>query len=196
MKRILITGSCGQIGSELTLKLVDQSSCDMVVASDIKEPSEKLMRACVFENIDVNDYHKIADIVKKHNIRTIYHLACTNSADEWLCTRDEPTSCFSYIHNTPHFHRSSLLRTCHDKHAASELVLFNSKTLTLLALCSLKCGISYRIDVLSFPNRALYKHRHSGRDMVHTFYMLLHFTAQYHCSCFKKNHAYRGYARD
>ena len=38
MKKILITGACGQLGSELTEELRKRHGADQVVASDISEP--------------------------------------------------------------------------------------------------------------------------------------------------------------
>ena len=42
-KRILIIGACGQIGTELTLKLREINGNDAVIASDIREGNKELM---------------------------------------------------------------------------------------------------------------------------------------------------------
>ncbi|MDO9138246.1 MAG: NAD-dependent epimerase, partial [Lutibacter sp.] len=41
-KSILIIGACGQIGTELTLKLRENLGRNAVIASDISEGSEEL----------------------------------------------------------------------------------------------------------------------------------------------------------
>ena len=99
-----------------------------------------------------------SDLISFTCYRTIYHLAGTNLTDRPQYRRGDSFSSFSHMHNTSHFYRPTLFHTCHDKYDASELVLFNSKPLTLLALCSLQCGISYRFSMLSVHHRALYKH--------------------------------------
>ena len=80
MKKILVTGSAGQIGSELTLKLVDKYGSDNVVATDLREAPDSLKQACACELLDVKDCPKVQDTVKRHDVGTIYHLAAILSA--------------------------------------------------------------------------------------------------------------------
>ena len=81
MKKILVTGSVGQIGSELTLMLRDIYGGDNVIAGGRKtKPSEKLLNSGPFEIVDCTDGEKLNDIVKKYNVGTIYHLAAILSA--------------------------------------------------------------------------------------------------------------------
>jgi len=81
MKKILVTGAVGQIGSELTMSLRDKYGNDNVVAGGRKtKPSEKLLNSGPFEIVDCNDAKAIANAVKKYNIDTIYHLAAILSA--------------------------------------------------------------------------------------------------------------------
>ncbi|MCK4359321.1 MAG: GDP-mannose 4,6-dehydratase, partial [Candidatus Cloacimonetes bacterium] len=76
MKTILITGAAGQIGSELTPALRKVYGNDNVVASDIRaDVKEELKTDGPYEVIDCLDVKRIADIVKKYNIDTIYNLA-------------------------------------------------------------------------------------------------------------------------
>ncbi len=81
MKRIIVTGAVGQIGSELTMYLRDKYGGDNVVAIGHRtKPSEKLKNSGPFEFINVSEYKQVEDIVKKYDIGTIYHLAAILSA--------------------------------------------------------------------------------------------------------------------
>lgn len=81
MKRILVTGACGQIGSELTLALRERYGSENVVAAGHKtKPSDKLQQSGPFEFIDVTKRETIEEVVEKYDIDTIYHLAAVLSA--------------------------------------------------------------------------------------------------------------------
>jgi nucleoside-diphosphate-sugar epimerase len=81
MKKILVTGAVGQIGSELTMALRGKYGNDNVVAGGRKtKPSEKLLNSGPFEIVDCTDEKALANVVKKHDIDTIYHLAAILSA--------------------------------------------------------------------------------------------------------------------
>jgi nucleoside-diphosphate-sugar epimerase len=81
MKKILVTGSVGQIGSELTMELRERYGNDNVVAGGRKtKPSDKLRDSGPFEIVDCVDIKAVSDVVKKYKIDTIYHLAAILSA--------------------------------------------------------------------------------------------------------------------
>ena len=82
MKKILVTGALGQIGSELTMGLRKIYGNENVIASSrrVKEGHEDLMESGVFEVVNVNDGEKLNEIVKKHKVNTIIHLAAILSA--------------------------------------------------------------------------------------------------------------------
>jgi len=81
MKNILVTGSVGQIGSELAMELRRRYGAENVVATGRKtEPSEELRSSGPFYFIDVTNIDTIEEVVKKHNIDTIYHMAAVLSA--------------------------------------------------------------------------------------------------------------------
>src|SRR2546423_14123614 len=75
---ILVIGACGQIGSELTMKLREQYK--NVIAADLKDPVGELKESGPFERIDALNKHGIYDCIKRNNIKQIYHLAAILSA--------------------------------------------------------------------------------------------------------------------
>lgn len=78
--KILILGACGQIGSELTLKLRKVYGNDNVVASDIREGKEELMSSGPFEIINAMNFDEIAEAIEKHQIDEVYLMAALLSA--------------------------------------------------------------------------------------------------------------------
>lgn len=79
-EKILIIGACGQIGSELTMKLRSKYSNEQVIASDIREGNDELMQSGPFEFLDATDKAAILMIIHKHQITTIYLMAAMLSA--------------------------------------------------------------------------------------------------------------------
>ena len=77
MKNILIIGSTGQIGSELTMHLRSLYGNEHVVAGYIPgaEPKGELLESGPCALADVIKAESIADAVKKYNIDAIYNLA-------------------------------------------------------------------------------------------------------------------------
>ncbi|WP_139207711.1 MULTISPECIES: L-threonine 3-dehydrogenase [unclassified Bacillus (in: firmicutes)] len=80
MKKILVTGSLGQIGSELVMKLRDVYGASNVVATDIRETDSEVVKSGPFEILDVTDGQKLHDIAKRNEVDTIIHLAALLSA--------------------------------------------------------------------------------------------------------------------
>lgn len=79
-KRILIIGACGQIGTELTLKLRDINGKNAVIASDIREGSKELMKSGPFELVNAMDYDSISKIIDTYTISEVYLMAAMLSA--------------------------------------------------------------------------------------------------------------------
>lgn len=81
MKRILVTGSVGQIGSELTMLLRElYGHANVVAGGNRTKPTGKLLESGPFEIVDCTDAQKISETVKKYKIDTIFHLAAILSA--------------------------------------------------------------------------------------------------------------------
>ena len=81
MKHILVTGSVGQIGSELTMVLREKFGNDNVLATGRKtQPSETLLDSGPFEYIDVAKRETVEKVVKDYDIDTIYNMAAILSA--------------------------------------------------------------------------------------------------------------------
>ena len=79
-KSILIIGACGQIGTELTLKLRSLYGRDSVIASDIREGNKELMNSGPFELLNVMDTHAIENVLNKYSIEEVYLMAAMLSA--------------------------------------------------------------------------------------------------------------------
>lgn len=79
MKRILVTGAYGQIGSELLLKLKKEYGEESVIPTDIKEPPGDKKNSH-FIYLDILDYDKLDTIVTRYEVDTIFHMAAILSA--------------------------------------------------------------------------------------------------------------------
>jgi nucleoside-diphosphate-sugar epimerase len=80
MKKILLTGALGQIGSELTGKLREIYGSSHVIATDIRETDSEVVTDGPFELLDVTDDQAMFDIAQKYEVDTIIHLAALLSA--------------------------------------------------------------------------------------------------------------------
>lgn len=79
-EKILIIGSCGQIGTELTIKLRKLYGKDNVIASDINSGSNELMYSGPFEMVDATKKDDVKKILKKYKITEVYLMAAMLSA--------------------------------------------------------------------------------------------------------------------
>lgn len=77
-QKILVTGAMGQIGSELTLALRQMYGTENVLSTDIL-PKEEINDP-FYEQLDVMNDELIAQIIEKHKITVVYHLAAMLSA--------------------------------------------------------------------------------------------------------------------
>ncbi|HAQ65895.1 MAG TPA: UDP-glucose 4-epimerase [Bacteroidales bacterium] len=82
MKRILVIGSAGQIGSELTLEIRKIWGGENVIASDVcANPSQKLQESGPYESLNILDRPRMEEIVRHYAIDGIVNLAAILSAN-------------------------------------------------------------------------------------------------------------------
>jgi nucleoside-diphosphate-sugar epimerase len=77
---VLIIGSCGQVGTELTENLRSIYGASNVIASDVRRPDSPFWDEGPFELMDVLDQNRLVEILKKYKPTQIYHLAALLSA--------------------------------------------------------------------------------------------------------------------
>lgn len=81
MKKILVTGALGQIGSELVMKMREIYGNDNVIATDLRKlESSPVVTTGPFEILDVTDHSAMLGLAKKYEIDTLVHLAALLSA--------------------------------------------------------------------------------------------------------------------
>lgn len=81
MKKILVTGALGQIGSELVIAMRHQYGDLNVIATDIRMPSDVSLRdSGPFEFLDCTDPNHITRVMQIYKIDTVIHLASLLSA--------------------------------------------------------------------------------------------------------------------
>ena len=90
--KVLVTGSLGQIGTDLVQALRERHGSDSVIASDIRHSAgHSSVEGGPFVTLDVLDTDGISRICQKEGVGTIYHLAALLSAvgerDPDLCRR-------------------------------------------------------------------------------------------------------------
>ena len=78
MKRILLTGARGQLGSELTLLLRERFGEANVIETDLRAPGGGESGPCY--RLDCRDGKALAEIVARHRVDTVFHLAALLSA--------------------------------------------------------------------------------------------------------------------
>ncbi len=79
MRRILVTGALGQIGSELVPALRERYGAENVIASDVRMKPERAGEG-PFEYVDCTHIREIDAVVRHHRLDAIYHLAALLSA--------------------------------------------------------------------------------------------------------------------
>jgi len=80
MKKILVIGAGGQIGTELVITLAEKFGKDAVIASDVKELASELLSAYTYVQLDVLNQAQLETLVKNQGVTDIYLLAALLSA--------------------------------------------------------------------------------------------------------------------
>jgi nucleoside-diphosphate-sugar epimerase len=80
MKRIMLTGAAGQIGTELTLALRRKYGPDNVLATDIVEPGAEVKDSGPFEPLDVTRRDYLDRLLRDLRIDSVFHMAAILSA--------------------------------------------------------------------------------------------------------------------
>ncbi|WP_213523806.1 NAD-dependent epimerase/dehydratase family protein [Nonlabens sp.] len=78
--KILVIGACGQIGTELTMRLREIYGGEQVIASDIREGNEEVMATGPFETLDAMNKSQIEDVCLHYEVNEVYLMAAMLSA--------------------------------------------------------------------------------------------------------------------
>ncbi len=81
MKRIMVSGCLGQIGTELVTRLRRDYGAANVLATDVREDAAHALPEGPFEILDVREAERYVECVSKFKPDTIYHLAGILSAN-------------------------------------------------------------------------------------------------------------------
>ena len=128
MKKILVVGAGGQIGTELVPHLQKNYGHDNVIAADLwPEIVEKLSKTAVAVTLNALDLEAYAETIKKYEVDSIFNLAALlsatgeknpqlawninmgallnslNLAKEYGCALFTPSSIGAFGENTPHY---------------------------------------------------------------------------------------------
>ena len=91
MKKVLITGVAGFIGSHIAQELLKRDDIEIVGFDNISsglESNLELLRSLdtnnkfTFYKLDIRDFDEMNEVIKEHNVDTIFHLAALVSVQE------------------------------------------------------------------------------------------------------------------
>ncbi|WP_342567529.1 L-threonine 3-dehydrogenase [Psychrobacillus sp. FSL K6-4046] len=80
MKKIMVTGALGQIGSELVTKLRKEYGSNNILATDIRHIVSPVTESGPFDILDVTDGEKMHQLAKEFQADTMVHMAALLSA--------------------------------------------------------------------------------------------------------------------
>ena len=80
MKKIMVTGALGQIGSELITKLRAEYGAENVLATDIRHAKSDTVESGPFDILDVTNGERMHEVAKDFGADTIMHMAALLSA--------------------------------------------------------------------------------------------------------------------
>lgn len=80
MKRVLVTGGSGFIGTSVVARLAGAEEVDVVVSADLRDPAERLDQV-VHAHLDVTDADAVEELVAEHRPTAVVHLAAIVNPD-------------------------------------------------------------------------------------------------------------------
>lgn len=76
MSRVLVTGGSGFLGTSVVAGLSASDAIDCVVSADIRTPGPGVrLPGVLYERVDVTDAGNLPDLLRRHKIDTVVHLA-------------------------------------------------------------------------------------------------------------------------
>ena len=81
MKKILVIGASGQIGSDLVLELRKRFGADNIIASDIRNPMKEVLDGGPYVELNAMNKADIEKVVDNYKITEVYHLAAILSGN-------------------------------------------------------------------------------------------------------------------
>jgi nucleoside-diphosphate-sugar epimerase len=81
MKKVLVIGASGQIGSDLVLELRKRFGANNIIASDIREPMKEVLEGGPFVELNAMNKADIEKVVDEYKITEVYHLAAILSGN-------------------------------------------------------------------------------------------------------------------
>jgi len=80
MTKIIVIGACGQIGTELVLKLREKEGSENVIAADVRDECPETLLNGPYQKMDILDHKLVREYIITNHITEVYLLAALLSA--------------------------------------------------------------------------------------------------------------------
>lgn len=80
MGKLLVIGACGQIGTELVLKLRELKGVENVIAADLRDKAPEILNNGPYVKMDILDRENVRSFIIENNVKEVYLLAALLSA--------------------------------------------------------------------------------------------------------------------